>query len=1007
MRDRFLRRLSEIVIASPGRVLLLALVLGVAAALTVPFLNIDAGHSALFDSKDIHHQRFKRFLNDFGSPDVLFALVQGGNAETRREVIDALRKRLPQREKKVPDKGASSACLSKADRAPGCVRDIVGRFELGSLRPYGLIYLSKKSLKSLVSTLSSPDIGLRKISEINDLAALFSTMASEVDRRAQVADEPMGKAMKSAEFAMRLFERFIGELDLRARDDARAKVTLADAFLETLGKKLKERLQRSGIDTHGYLVSRDGKLHLALIRPANGSDEPGVVVAFVRYVQRIADTAAAEVARRHGDATKKGVKGTQGTLRVTLTGLPALIKAEKETLNRDLMFTSAVAAIGILLIFIFGFRSLRQGILGLLPLSISVIWTLAFVWAVYGGLNLVTSAFLPTVFGLGIDFAVHLLSRYNEARRKGSDAADAARAAITRAGPGMLTSGLTTAGAFLALTVNEFKGFIQLGTITAVGLLFSLFAALTIGVALLVHPRLTFLQKVPKERQQTKDGGGESMRFANAIMRHRWLVLGSAVLISAVMVWRGQSIPWSYDYLKLLPTGSPAVKAMHTLATRTDYSGEVAAIRAPDAATAIRMVKALRQKKTVGRVESLAPYIPTDQQAKEAIIAKLRPLYAKLDATRGARNVPAAPASSPSAMPASSPSATPASSPSATPALAAKPLPLLTVPGTHASMPPAGTHLPPIDITKFRASVTELIDNLQDARFAAKGGGKDRAALLLKTPIDALNALQKTLAKLPVADTGRRLARFQHSFFKRWHEGQALLRQGVFAGSISAKKFVSLLPGGLRTRLYSHGAFAIYVYPKQWLWAPGFLKRFIDDLRAVDPAATGWPVTHWEANLMIERGFHTASLLTGLALFFLLFVDFRSLRYTLLAIAPVLVGMMWMWGGISVLGMSYNFANIIGFPLVIGIGVASGVHILHRYRQEGEHHVAPVVHHTGLAVFLSALTTMAGFGSLALARHQGMSSLGVVLLLGVTSCLLTATVVLPALLAALDREPRR
>ncbi len=991
MRDRFLRRLSEIVIASPGRVLLLALVLGVAAALTVPLLNIDAGHSALFDSKDIHHQRFKRFLNDFGSPDVLFALVQGGNAETRREVIDALRKRLPQSAQKVQEKGGQSTCLRKTDRAPGCVRDVVGRFELGPLRPYGLLYLSQKSLKSLVMTLSDPNMGLHKIAEINDLAALFTTMASEVDRRAQFAVEPIGKAMKSAELAMRLFERFIGELDLRARDDARAKVTLADAFLETLGKKLKERLQRSGIDTHGYLVSRDGKLHLALIRPANGSDEPGVVVAFVRYVQRIADAAAAEVTRRHSDATKKGVKGTQGTLRVTLTGLPALIKAEKETLNRDLMFTSAVAAVGILLIFIFGFRSLRQGILGLLPLAISVLWTLAFVWAVYGGLNLVTSAFLPTVFGLGIDFAVHLLSRYNEARRKGSDAAEAARAAITRAGPGMLTSGLTTAGAFLALTVNEFKGFIQLGTITAVGLLFSLFAALTIGVALLVHPRLTFLQKVPKERQQTKDGGGESMRFANAIMRHRWLVLGSAVLISAVMVWRGQSIPWSYDYLKLLPTGSPAVKAMRTLATRTDYSGEVAAIRAPDAATAIRMVKALRQKETVGRVESLAPYIPTDQQAKEAIIAKLRPLYAKLDAAHSARNATSAPATSPSSAPSS----------------AAKSLSSLTASGTHASMSPAGIHLPPIDITKFRASVTELIDNLQDARFAAKSGGKDRAALLLKTPIDALNALQKTLAKLPVADMGRRLARFQHSFFKRWHEGQALLRQGVFAGSISAKKFVSLLPGGLRTRLYSHGAFAIYVYPKRWLWAPGFLKRFIDDLRSVDPAATGWPVTHWEANLMIERGFHTASLLTGLALFLLLFVDFRSVRYTLLAIAPVLVGMMWMWGGISVLGMSYNFANIIGFPLVIGIGVASGVHILHRYRQEGEHHVAHVVHHTGLAVLLSALTTMAGFGSLALARHQGMSSLGVVLLLGVTSCLLTATVVLPALLAALGREPRR
>ncbi len=940
MRDRLLRQLSELVIASPGRVLVVALLLGVASAFTLPHIAIDAGHSALFDSKDIHRRRFQSFLEQFGSPDVLFALVKGGNKQARREVIDALRE--------LPRRGDQ-------------VRDVVGRFELGPLRPYGLLYLSKKNLRSLVNTLKNPHVGLRKISSINDLASLFVAIGEEVDRRAKQATEPMGKALERTQLAMRLFGRFIGELDLRARDEARAQVSLADAFLSTLGKDLEERLQRSGIDTRGYLVSRDGAIHLAIIRPRNGADEPTVVVPFVQHVQTIADEAAAKVATRCGADKPLGPCG-DGELKVVLTGLPALIKAEKDTLSRDLALTSAVATAGILAIFVFGFRSLRQGLLGFLPLGISMLCTLAVVWAVYGGLNLVTSAFLPTVLGLGIDFAVHLLSRYNEARRAGAQAVAAARAAVMRAGPGMVTGGLTTAGAFLALTVNEFKGFVELGVITAVGLVFSLVAALTIGTALLVHPKLSFLQQPPKTRERRD--GKDSMAFANALVRHRYLVLGAGVVISALMVWRGQSIPWSYNYLDLLPANSPAVQAMGTLAKKTDYSGEVAALRAKDAPTAIKLTEALRKKKTIGRVESLAPYIPSDQQTKLNEIAKLRPLYLQLDKERGVSSSPT------------------------------------TGPATRPGPPP---QIPPVDIAKLREALTDLTDNLQDARFEAKGANKEAAAALLKEPIDALNTLRKTLANLPEEDTKRRLEAFQRRFIGRWHEGQALLRQGVFAGPVSAEKFVSLLPSGLRARLYNKGAFAIYVYPSQWLWEAGFLERFVSDLRSVDQAATGWPVTHWEANLTIERGFRTASLLTTLVLLLLLFIDFRSVRFTLLAMVPVGVGMAWMWGAISLIGLSYNFANIIGFPLVIGIGVASGVHILHRYRQEGDGRVAPVVRYTGLAILLSALTTMAGFGSLSLARHQGAASLGLVLLMGVISCLITATLVLPALLAALAR----
>ena len=133
-------------------------------------------------------------------------------------------------------------------------------------------------------------------------------------------------------------------------------------------------------------------------------------------------------------------------------------------------------------------------------------------------------------------------------------------------------------------------------------------------------------------------------------------------------------------------------------------------------------------------------------------------------------------------------------------------------------------------------------------------------------------------------------------------------------------------------------------------------------------------------------------------------LDFRSLGRALLALLPLSLGLSVAWGGMAVLGMDYHPANVIAFPLVIGIGIDAGVHILHRYRQEGPDQIAAVIRHTGRAVLMSTGTTMIAFGSLAIAKHTGMSDLGKVLLIGIAASLIGATLLLPALLALLGRK---
>jgi hypothetical protein len=302
------------------------------------------------------------------------------------------------------------------------------------------------------------------------------------------------------------------------------------------------------------------------------------------------------------------------------------------------------------------------------------------------------------------------------------------------------------------------------------------------------------------------------------------------------------------------------------------------------------------------------------------------------------------------------------------------------------------------------AALQTLGDTLGNLRFEAIRGGAKEQAELLDAPLDAVAGLRQAVADLPPDKARRRLQRVQRDIMAGLREGLGLLRQNVQGGAVTPETLLADLPRGLQDRLHSDGRYAVYAYPARPIWDKQYMERLIEDLRAVSPEATGFPVTHWETSQSIEEGFRDASLIACVALLVLLLVDFRSLRFTLLALAPLAMGIAWMWGSLSVLGIAYNFVNVIAFPLIIGIGVASGVHILHRYRQEGERDVAPVVRHTGMAIFLSAATTMVGFGSLTLAQHRGAASLGLVLLLGVGACLATAVLFLPALLRVLQRQ---
>jgi hypothetical protein len=198
------------------------------------------------------------------------------------------------------------------------------------------------------------------------------------------------------------------------------------------------------------------------------------------------------------------------------------------------------------------------------------------------------------------------------------------------------------------------------------------------------------------------------------------------------------------------------------------------------------------------------------------------------------------------------------------------------------------------------------------------------------------------------------------------------------------------------------GKHLLQIYPKHDIWNRKAQEEFVSDLRKVDPHVTGTPVQLLEYTTLLKKSFEEAALYSLVAIAILVFIHFRKISCVVLSLLPVGIGFLWMVGLMGVFGIPFNPANIMTLPLVVGIGVTNGIHILNRFAEE--QHPSILAKSTGKAVLVSGLTTIAGFGSLIAAKHQGIASLGLIMATGTATCMFVGLTFLPALLNLLDQH---
>ncbi|MCS7021982.1 MAG: MMPL family transporter [Gemmataceae bacterium] len=216
------------------------------------------------------------------------------------------------------------------------------------------------------------------------------------------------------------------------------------------------------------------------------------------------------------------------------------------------------------------------------------------------------------------------------------------------------------------------------------------------------------------------------------------------------------------------------------------------------------------------------------------------------------------------------------------------------------------------------------------------------------------------------------------------------------------------IPEPLRERYVSRdGAFLVQVWAKDDLWDYTALERFLRAVNAVDPEATGKTFRTYEGLRQMHRGFLWASLYALGVVAGVLWLDFRCGRYWLAALFPLFVGLVMTVGTMGWCGVSWNPANVVALPLLIGIGIDNGVHVLHDYLQGIKSNIPwRLGRAVARGIVVAGMTTLIGFATLTVARHRGIASLGWVMTVGVGWCLFAALVFLPALLQIGQQMPR-
>jgi len=435
-------------------------------------------------------------------------------------------------------------------------------------------------------------------------------------------------------------------------------------------------------------------------------------------------------------------------------------------------------------------------------------------------------------------------------------------------------------------------------------------------------------------------------RIENIWLQRPWIVTGITASLSLLALFSARHVRFDYNLLHMQSPGLPAVVYEQKLIDSAEKSVLFGAVTASNLEDAVVLESRLKSMTNiVADVQSIAAYLNGDQEKKLKLIGEIKDEVGALQF--------------------------------------AEPDPQ------------------PVDIHDLSVTLYSSFGYLGDA-IEAVGADDPELARKIKSLHTAIERFRIALLRGTAMEQSmhaQKLGEFQRALMKDIRDTFQTLQRQDNGSPLRADD----LPPALRDRFIGvTGKFLLQVYPRKDLWQREHQQEFITEIRKLYPTLTGTPVQLYEYTDLLMKSYIQAAWYSLIAIALMVLFHFRSPLAVVLALIPVGIGSVWLLGLMGAFGAQFNPANIMTLPLVIGIGVTNGIQILNRYAEE--HTPSILTRSTGKAVLVSGLTAIAGFGSLIIAQHRGIHSLGCVMSVGIATCMVAGLTFLPALLNLIGRK---
>ena len=554
---------------------------------------------------------------------------------------------------------------------------------------------------------------------------------------------------------------------------------------------------------------------------------------------------------------------------------------EMTAIYNDVFSTLAICIILLSLTIIFYFRSIKALFIVFLPLSVGVLSSISAMQFFVGGFNIISAFSFTILYGLGIDFSIHLLGRFSEQSAKTENTEEALKLSLPDTIPSIFSGAITTVAAFFSLIMIDFKGFSDFGLAAALGVSTSFIAIM------LFFPAVVFLfDRMGKLRIKARTTDFLAAVFVTLSKKPLFVTVIFLLLtvVAAVSVKFGR-VEYNFDNLSFPGKYEDSVTNRYISAQKKEKSDAlstglpsfIVTNSAEETEDATRTLAKMKAEKSTS-IEfkdfiSIYTFLPEDQEEKIKIIKDIRRLIER-------------------------------------------------------------------KINLFSESEIEKFNND------------------FKPFLEVDSVMERE--KLP-----------------DWITDKLSLKDG------SSDRFIMVALGGNKSNVED------VIRIKEEF---GTIHGNINDYKLL-----GSYMLLSEIKKIIDIHVPLAIVFAFCSVFITLFLLYRSFVNAFVVFLPLAAGILWMILISVIFGIKFNVFNMIIIPTVIGTGIDSAIHIYYRYRSAPDRMIENLKN-TGGSVFYSSLTTLVGFGSVALAKHKGLQSIGIMASIGIVMVTLVNLVFFPVII---------